>query len=66
LKRRREGAHLQPQASATRLKLQAPLHLHFPKLPCISMFLSLPWSSDNGGEKKEAKPWGAGVGGEIP
>jgi hypothetical protein len=42
------------------LKLQAPLRLHFPKLPCISKFLTLPWSSDDGGEKKEVKLGGGG------
>ncbi len=59
-RKRREGAYLQPRAFATRLKLQAPLRLHFPKLPCISKFLTLPWSSDDGGEKKEVKLGGGG------
>jgi hypothetical protein len=53
---------------ATRLKLEAPLCSHFPKLPCVSMFLSSPWSFGDGGEKKEAKAGGEkmnlGLGGE--
>jgi hypothetical protein len=57
-KRRREGAYLQARAFVIGLKLQAPLGCHFPKLPCISTFLSSPRSFDDGGEKKETKPGG--------
>jgi hypothetical protein len=67
-KKRKEGAYLQAWMSVTRLKLWAPLRCHIPKLPCIFTFLSSPWSSDDGGEKKEAKPGGEkinlGLGGE--
>ncbi len=57
-RRRREGAYLQVRVSAIGLNLQAPLCRHFPKIPCVSTFLSLPRSSSNGCEKKEAKPGG--------
>ncbi len=68
-KKEGEGESLpSAQASAIGLKLQTPLRHHFPKLPCVSMFLSLPQSFGDGGEKKEAKPKGEkmnlGLGGE--